>query len=100
MDSSGSGPIIWRECPPRAILLDGARRRAFSALNFVDPKPSQGGEAVDAAEATTHFNLNLTAMDAAVDVVLRIGPGSVREQSTINRAAVRTLPTTAFGKPR
>jgi selenocysteine lyase/cysteine desulfurase len=60
----------------------------FSALNFVDPKPSHEAKRWDAAEATTHFNLNLTAMDAAVDVVLRIGPGSVREH---NRQLIERL---------
>jgi len=53
----------------------------FSALNFVDPKPSRSAKRWDAAEAATYFNLNLTAMDASVRLVLRIGPEMVLEHN-------------------
>jgi cysteine desulfurase/selenocysteine lyase len=53
----------------------------FSALNFVDPEPSQGARRWDAAESATHFNLNLTAMDAAVEFVRHVGPATVREHN-------------------
>jgi selenocysteine lyase/cysteine desulfurase len=51
----------------------------FSALNFVDPTPSRSAKRWDSPEAATYFNLNLTAMDAAVSLVLRIGPELVLE---------------------
>lgn len=60
----------------------------FSTLNFVDPEPSQSAKRWDAAESHTLFNLNLTAMDAAVDLVLRFGPARVREH---NRALIQLL---------
>jgi len=60
----------------------------FSTLNFVDPEPSRSAKRWDAAESATTFNLNLTAMDAAVDLVLRVGPARVREH---NRALIESL---------
>jgi selenocysteine lyase/cysteine desulfurase len=60
----------------------------FATLNFVDPEPSQGAKRWDAAESATLFNLNLTAMDAAVDLVLRLGPAQVREH---DRALIELL---------
>jgi cysteine desulfurase/selenocysteine lyase len=53
----------------------------FAALNFVDPEPSQGARRWDAAESATHFNLNLTAMDAAVDFVNHLGPATVQDHN-------------------
>jgi selenocysteine lyase/cysteine desulfurase len=53
----------------------------FSAMNFVDPKPSQGARRWDAAESATVFNLNLTAFDAGVDLVLQVGPAQMREHN-------------------
>jgi selenocysteine lyase/cysteine desulfurase len=53
----------------------------FSALNFVDPKPSRGAKRWDGAEAATYFNFNLTAMDASVGLVLRIGAELVLERN-------------------
>jgi selenocysteine lyase/cysteine desulfurase len=50
---------------------------SFSKLNFVDPTPSRSADRWDASEAATYFNFNLTAMDASVDFVLRVGPDSV-----------------------
>jgi selenocysteine lyase/cysteine desulfurase len=60
----------------------------FATLNFVDPEPSPGARRWDAAESATLFNLNLSAMDAAVDLVLRVGPAQVREH---NRALIQLL---------
>jgi selenocysteine lyase/cysteine desulfurase len=65
------GPFNWA----------GQDSDAFSTLNFVDPEPSQSANWWDAAESATLFNLNLTAMEAAVDLVLRIGPARVREHN-------------------
>jgi selenocysteine lyase/cysteine desulfurase len=60
----------------------------FSALNFVDPKPSRSAKRWDGAEAATYFNFNLTAMDASVGLVLRIGPELVLEH---NRQLIDSL---------
>jgi hypothetical protein len=53
----------------------------LSTLNFVDPKPSRSARRWDAAEASSYFNFNLTAMDASVDFVLRVGPEFVLEHN-------------------
>ena len=60
----------------------------FFALNFVDPEPSRTAKRWDSAEAATYFNFNLSAMDASVGLVLRIGPESVREH---NRQLIELL---------
>ena len=65
------GPFNW-------AAQDAA---TFSALNFVDPEPARGARRWDAAESATHFNFNLTAMDAAVAFGLHVGPASVREHN-------------------
>jgi len=67
LDTARPGPFYW--------MAQGTD--SFSALNFVDPTPSRGAHRWDAAEASTHFNFNLTAMDASVDFVLRVGPDLV-----------------------
>ncbi len=46
----------------------------FSELNLAEPKPSRSARRWDAAECATHFNFNLTAMDASVRFVLDAGP--------------------------
>jgi selenocysteine lyase/cysteine desulfurase len=46
----------------------------FAALNFSDPKPAPNAKRWDAPEWASHFNLNLAALDASVDFVLRMGP--------------------------
>jgi len=61
---------------------------SFSALNYVDPTPSRSASRWDAAEASTYFNFNLTAMDTSVDFVLRVGPGFVLEH---NRKLIELL---------
>jgi len=60
----------------------------FSALNFMNPEPSRNARRWDVAESQTLFNFNLTAMDAAVDLVLRAEPARVREH---NRALIQLL---------
>jgi len=71
LDTARPGPFYWM-----AQDTD-----SFSALNFVDPTPSRSANRWDAAEAATHFNFNLTAMDASVDFVLRVGPELVLEHN-------------------
>src|SRR5271169_6422146 len=71
LDAARPGPFYWM-----AQDTD-----SFSALNFVDPTPSRSAHRGDAAEAVTHFNFNLTAMDASVDFVLRVGPDLVHRHN-------------------
>src|SRR6266852_5655721 len=85
------GPFGTGFCWARSELLDTMRpgpfswtaqaADTFSALNFVDPKPSRSAKRWDGAEAATYFNFNLTAMDASVGLVLRIGPELVLEHN-------------------
>ena len=75
------GPFNW-------AAQDAA---TFSALNFVDPEPSRGARRWDAAESATHFNLNLTAMDAAVAFGLHVGLPRCATQPTVDTAPVRPL---------
>ena len=78
LDTMRPGPFSWTAQPADT----------FSALNFVDPRPSRSAKRWDAAEAATYFNLNLTAMDASVRLVLRIGPELVLEH---NRRLIERL---------
>jgi selenocysteine lyase/cysteine desulfurase len=78
LDTARPGPFYW--------MAQGTD--SFSALNFVDPTPSRGAHRWDAAEASTHFNFNLTAMDASVDFVLRVGPDLVLKH---NRKLIKFL---------
>jgi len=78
LDSARPGPFYW--------MAQGAD--SFSALNYVDPKPSRNADRWDAAEASSYFNFNLTAMDASVDFVLRVGPELVLEH---NRKLIELL---------
>src|SRR5271167_2499973 len=71
LDTLRPGPFYWM----------GQIADTFSTLNFVDPKPSRSARRWDAAEASTYFNFNLTAMDASVDFVLRAGPELVLEHN-------------------
>ena len=71
LDTLRPGPFYWM----------GQVADTFSTLNFVDPKPSRSARRWDAAEASTYFNFNLTAMDASVDFVLRVGPEFVLEHN-------------------
>lgn len=78
LDKVRPGPFYWT----------AQDTETFSALNFIDPTPSRNAKRWDAAEASTYFNLNLSAMDAAVDLVLRMGPELVREH---NRNLIQLL---------
>jgi selenocysteine lyase/cysteine desulfurase len=71
LDAMRPGPFSWAAQVPDT----------FSALNFVDPEPSRSAKRWDSPEAATYFNLNLTAMDASVGLVLRIGPELVLEHT-------------------
>jgi selenocysteine lyase/cysteine desulfurase len=71
LDTVRPGPFYWM----------AQNADSFSALNFVDPAPSRSANRWDAAEAATHFNFNLAAMDASVDFVLRVGPELVLEHN-------------------
>jgi len=71
LDTLRPGPFYWM----------GQIADTFSTLNFVDPKPSRSARRWDAAEASTYFNFNLTAMDASVDFVLSVGPEFVLEHN-------------------
>src|SRR5580693_3655852 len=71
LDTMRPGPFCWM----------GQIADTFSTLNFVDPKPSRSARRWDAAEASTYFNFNLTAMDDSVDFVLRVGPEFVLEHN-------------------
>ena len=77
-DTARPGPFYWA----------GQATDDFFALNFVDPEPSRTAKRWDSAEAATYFNFNLSAMDASVGLVLRIGPESVREH---NRQLIELL---------
>jgi selenocysteine lyase/cysteine desulfurase len=60
------GPFYW-------MAAEGAEN--FAALNFVDPKPAQAARRWDAAETASYYNL--AALDAGIDLVLRIGAETV-----------------------
>lgn len=61
------GPFYWT----------GQKGDTFASLNMVEPEPSGGAKRFDAPEMATPFNLNLVALSASVDLVLRLGPDSV-----------------------
>jgi selenocysteine lyase/cysteine desulfurase len=71
LDTLRPGPLYWMS----------QIAATFSKLNFVDPKPSRSAKRWDAAEASTYFTFNLTAMAASVDFVLRVGPELVLEHN-------------------
>lgn len=62
------GPFYWT----------GQASDTFAGLNFVTPEPSRDAKRWDSAETATELNLNLAAMAAAIELVLRIGPETVR----------------------
>ena len=61
-----TGPFYW-------MAAEGAEN--FAALAFADPKPVNEARRWDAAETANYYNL--AAMDAGLDLVLRIGPETV-----------------------
>lgn len=62
------GPFYW-------MAVQGADN--FSALNFDNPAPAPNAKRWDAPEWASYFNFNLAAMDASVELVLRMGPERV-----------------------
>jgi selenocysteine lyase/cysteine desulfurase len=59
-------PFYW-------MAAEGAEN--FAALNFADPKPAQAARRWDAAETANYYNL--AAMDAGIELVLKIGPQNI-----------------------
>jgi len=59
------GPFYW-------MAVAGSDN--FAALNFEDAKPAANAKRWDSPESASYFNLNLVAMDASVDFVVRTGP--------------------------
>jgi len=60
------GPFYW-------MAAEGAEN--FAALAFADPKPAEAARRWDAAETANYYNL--AALDAGIDLVLRIGAKTV-----------------------
>jgi len=60
------GPFYW-------MAAEGAEN--FAALNFADPKPAKAARRWDAAETANYYNL--AALEAGLELVLRIGPQNV-----------------------
>jgi selenocysteine lyase/cysteine desulfurase len=60
----------------------------FAALNFENSKPEANAKRWDSAEWASYYNLNLVAMDASVDFVVRMGPELVAEH---NRKLIELL---------
>jgi len=58
---NAAGPFYW-------MAAEGAEN--FAALAFADPKPVEAARRWDAAETANYYNL--AAMDAGIDLVLRI----------------------------
>jgi len=60
------GPFYW-------MAAEGAEN--FAALNFADPKPANAARRWDAAETANYYNL--AALEAGLELVLRIGPQNI-----------------------
>ena len=60
------GPFYW-------MAAEGAEN--FATLAFADPKPANAARRWDAAETANYYNL--AALDAGLELVLRIGPENV-----------------------
>jgi cysteine desulfurase/selenocysteine lyase len=83
LDALLPGPFYWT----------GQPGETFATLNFAEPEPSRDARRWDAAEMATHFNLNLMAMSAGVELVLRIGPAAVQQHNaTLIDALFERLP--------
>src|SRR3989454_12666503 len=63
------GPFYWM-----ALMSS----HNFAAMNFEDPKPAANAKRWDSPEWASYFNLNLVALDASVDFVVRMGPELVQ----------------------
>ncbi len=72
------GPFYWT----------GQKAGTFATLNMVDPEPSRDARRWDASEMATPFNLNLVALSASLELVLRFGPDTVLRH---NRALIDAL---------
>jgi selenocysteine lyase/cysteine desulfurase len=59
------GPFNW---------LAAMSSHNFSALNLENAKPLENAKRWDASEWATYFNFNLVALDASVELVVRMGP--------------------------
>jgi cysteine desulfurase / selenocysteine lyase len=66
------GPFYW-------MAVAGSNN--FAALNFEDAKPELSAKRWDSPEGASYYNLNLVAMDASVDFVVRTGPETVAEHN-------------------
>lgn len=69
LDRFRPGPFYW-------MAMEGGEN--FSALNFVDPKPSGSARRWDTPEWASAFNMNLAALDASLAWIERVGPDVVR----------------------
>lgn len=71
LDELLPGPFYWT----------GQSASTFASLRFDRPEPSRGAKRFDAAESATHFNLNLAAFRASIDLVVQIGPETVQRHN-------------------
>lgn len=89
----GTG-FLWARADMRDVLRPapfywmGQDAATFAALNLKNPRPASSAKRWDAAEASSYFNLNLTAMEASVAWVCRVGPETVLAH---NRALIARL---------
>jgi selenocysteine lyase/cysteine desulfurase len=72
---------LLEHLPPGPFYWTGQKGDTFASLNMVDPEPSDGAKRFDAPEMATPFNLNLVALSASVDLVLRLGPEAVLQHN-------------------
>jgi selenocysteine lyase/cysteine desulfurase len=72
---------LLEELLPGPFYWTGQTGETLATMNFVEPEPSRDARRWDAAETATHFNLNLMAMNAAVELVLRFRPESVQQHN-------------------
>jgi selenocysteine lyase/cysteine desulfurase len=84
---------MLEELLPAPFSWTGQTAETFATLNFVEPEPSRDARRWDAAEMATHFNLNLMAMSAGVELVLRFGAATVQQHNaTLIDALFERLP--------
>lgn len=78
LDQWRPGPFYWT----------GQDVESFTKMNMVNPTPTRAARRFDAAESASYFNLNVTAFDASVSFVCRVGPETVRSH---NQELIDTL---------
>ena len=89
----GTG-FFWAKSERQSVLRPGPfywqaqAADTFASLNLVDPTPARSARRWDAPETASYFNFNVTAMDASVGFVHRVGPAAVLEH---NRALIASL---------